>query len=110
AVSADGQVAVAGSVSGGLDGAKEGALISGTTGAYAGQSDSFVTVFDDQGQEVWTQRRGARQEDEASQVSFGADGSVYVAGRAKSVMPGGGAPMGDWDGYIEGFKADAAGN
>jgi len=33
-----------------------------------------------------------------------------VAGRAKSVMPGGGAPMGDWDGYIEGSKADAAGN
>jgi hypothetical protein len=109
AVSADGQVAVAGSVSGALDGATEGALNSGTTGANANQSDSFVTLFDDQGQEVWTQRRGARADDQVNQVAFGADGTVYVAGQAKSAMPGGGASQGDWDGYVEAFATNAKG-
>jgi hypothetical protein len=108
AVSADGKVAVAGAVNGGLNGATEGALNSGTSGAYAGKSDSFVTLYDAEGDELWTQRRGARQEDEASQVAFGADGAVYVAGRAKSALPGG-ETLGDYDGYVEAFKADAAG-
>ena len=109
AVSADGKVAIAGSVGGTLAGATEGALNSGTTGAYAGQADSFVTVFDADGQELWTQRRGARQDDQVNQVAFGADGTVYVAGQAKSAMPGGAAAQGDWDGYIEAFGTDAAG-
>ncbi|WP_374471390.1 hypothetical protein [Phenylobacterium sp.] len=108
AVSADGKVAVAGAVSGGLSGATEGALNSGETGAYAGKSDSFVTLYDEEGQELWTQRRGARQEDEASQVAFGADGTVYVTGRSKSVMQGGSA-IGDYDGYLQAFRADATG-
>jgi len=108
AVSATGQVAIAGSVKGGLDGAVNGALNSGVTGTYAGQTDSFVTVFDPSGQELWTARRGARKQDEASQVSFGADGTVYVAGRSESSLPGQ-AALGGWDGYIEAFKADAKG-
>jgi hypothetical protein len=105
AVNADGQVAVAGSVTGALTGAADGALNSGPT---ATTSDSFVTLFDKTGSEVWTERRGARQDDEASQVTFGADGTVYVAGRSKSVMPGT-TTIGGWDNYIEGFKADAKG-
>ena len=109
AVAADGKVAIAGSVSGGLSGATEGALNSGTTGAYAGQADSFVTLFDDDGEEVWTQRRGARQDDQVNQVAFGDDGTVYVAGQAKSAMPGGGAAVGGLDGYIEAFATGATG-
>lgn len=108
AVSADGKVAVAGKVTGGLSGATEGALNSGATGSFATSSDSFVTVLNADGEELWTQRRGARQNDEASQIAFGADGSVYVAGRAQSSLPGTTA-LGGWDSYIEGFKADAAG-
>lgn len=107
-VATDGKVAIAGSVTGALGGAVEGPMNSGTSGSFATNSDSFVTLFDKDGQEVWTQRRGARMEDEASQVAFGADGTVYVAGRAKSAMPGGGA-IGGWDGYIQAFKADALG-
>lgn len=106
AISADGKIAVAGSVTGGLNGATNGALNS--TGTYAGQTDSFVTVFDAEGQEIWTQRRGARQGDEASEVAFGADGTVYVAGRAQSTMPGATA-IGGWDSYLEAFKPDAEG-
>lgn len=102
AVSADGQIAIAGSVVGGLNGAQEGALNSGPTGAFADQSDSFVTVFNAEGEELWTQRRGARLADEASQIAFGADGTVYVAGRSKSALPGA-TGLGDWDSYIEAF-------
>lgn len=94
AVDADGRVAVAGSVT--------GALEPGASGSVANVSDSFVTVFSATGEEVWTQRRGARAADEATSVSFGPDGMVYVAGRAKSGMPGS-AAMGGWDGYLQAF-------
>jgi hypothetical protein len=106
AVSADGQIAVAGSVTGGLNGATNGALNSGETGSTATNSDSFVTVYNADGEEQWTQRRGARSNDEATSVAFAADGTVYVAGRAQSTMPGTSA-IGGWDSYVEGFKADA---
>lgn len=95
AVDADGRVAVAGSV--------VGALVPGESGASATTADSFVTVFDVEGREQWTQRRGAKAEDEATAVSFGADGRVYVAGRAKSAMPGAVA-VGGWDGYVQAFS------
>jgi len=108
AVSADGKVAVAGSVTGTLNGATDGVFNSGASGAFADQSDSFVTLFDADGQEMWTQRRGARQADEATHIAFGDDGALYVAGRAKSGVNGQGA-LGGWDSYIQGFKADDAG-
>ena len=107
-VSADGQVAIAGTVTGRLGGSTEGPLNSGSTGAFAADSDSFVTVFNAAGEEQWTQRRGARLNDEATHLAFGSDGSVYVAGRAQSMMPGTTA-LGGWDSYVEGFKADVAG-
>ncbi|WP_374275041.1 transcriptional regulator [Brevundimonas sp.] len=108
AVGADGRVAVAGSVTGGL-------AVTGSLGALTGKlegddakvADSFVTVFDAEGGELWTQRRGARAEDEATAVSFAADGTVVVAGRARSAMPGGG-PLGNWDGYIQTFSQHQA--
>jgi hypothetical protein len=106
AVSADGKVAVAGKVTGALGGAVNGALNSGDTGSFATNSDSFVTVYNADGEEQWTQRRGARLNDEASSIAFGADGTVYVAGRSQSTMPGGSA-VGGWDSYVEGFQADA---
>ncbi|PZQ62329.1 MAG: hypothetical protein DI570_11220 [Phenylobacterium zucineum] len=106
AINADGKIAVAGSVVGELGGATNGPLNS--TGSYAKNTDSFVTLYDNDGQELWTQRRGARANDEASEVAFGADGTVYVQGRTSSVMPGTSA-IGGSDSYIEAFKADAAG-
>lgn len=99
AVGPDGRVAVAGSV--------VGALIPGEAGASAQMADSFVTVFDAEGREQWTQRRGAKAEDEATAVSFGADGRIYVAGRARSAMPGTLA-VGGWDGYVQAFSESRA--
>jgi hypothetical protein len=101
AVDANGDVAVAGSVTGAL-GTK--ATDAGKTGDVADVADSFVTVFDKDGQELWTQRRGARAADEATSVSFGADGVVYIGGRAKSAVTGA-AALGGWDGYVQAFKA-----
>ncbi|HYC96644.1 transcriptional regulator [Brevundimonas sp.] len=101
AINANGDIAVAGSVTGALN---TTATDAGKTGDVADVADSFVTVFDKDGQEVWTQRRGARAADEATSVSFGADGSVYIGGRAKSAVPGGVA-VGGWDGYVQVFKA-----
>jgi hypothetical protein len=105
AVSADGQVAVAGAVTGDLGGATNGPL---NSAPGSGLSDSFVTLYDADGQELWTQRRGARLEDEASQLAFGADGTVYVGGRARSSMPNAGS-VGGWDSYVQAFKADSTG-
>lgn len=96
AVDGAGRVAVAGSVT--------GALIPGQSGDVAGEADSFVTLFDESGQELWTQRRGARAADEATGVAFGPGGQVIVTGRAKSAMPGA-AGIGGWDSYVQAFTS-----
>lgn len=101
AVDADGNVAVAGSVTGALNTSRTDA---GKTGEVATVADSFVTVFNKDGEETWTQRRGARAADEATSVSFGADGTVYIAGRAQSAITGS-VGVGGWDGYVQAFKA-----
>lgn len=103
ALSSDGKIAVAGSVKGVLNGATEGVLNSTDD-----QTDSFVTVFDAEGQELWTQSRGGRAADEASEVAFGADGTVYVQGRTSSGLVGG-APIGGSDSYLQAYRADATG-
>ncbi|HEX8472363.1 MAG TPA: transcriptional regulator, partial [Brevundimonas sp.] len=104
AIDPNGNVAVAGSVTGALATSTTDA---GKTGEVAGVADSFVTVFDKDGTEQWTQRRGARAADEATTVSFGANGAVYVGGRSKSAMPGS-TTTGGWDGYVQTFKAGEA--
>jgi hypothetical protein len=71
AVSSTGQIAVAGSATGVID--------SGNAGVDKTKSDSFVTVFNATGDELWTQRRGAREDDTATAVAFGDDAiSAYT--------------------------------
>jgi hypothetical protein len=94
AVSADGKIAVAGSTT--------GVFQNGDGGVDPTLSDSFVTLYAANGDEMWTQKRAARADDEATSVAFGAGGEVLVAGRAKSNMPGA-ASVGGWDGYVESF-------
>jgi hypothetical protein len=95
AIDDDGRVAVAGSV--------VGALVPGGSVTDKAVADSFVTVFDADGKEQWTHRRGARAADEATSVTFGDNGQVYVAGRAQSAMSGTIA-VGGWDGYLQTFS------
>ena len=100
-VSADGKVAVGGSVT--------GSLTSGETAASQTTSDSFVSLYDAGGQEMWTQRRGAIGEDQVNALTFGADGTVYVAGQTKSAMPGSTGQIGGWDSYLSGIVTTAKG-
>lgn len=99
AIDGAGRVAVAGSVT--------GALEPGKSGDVATVADSFVTVFDAEGAEVWTQRRGARAADEATSISFGPNGTVYVGGRSQGSIPGA-AGQGGWDGYVQAFSESQA--
>ncbi|WGM30414.1 transcriptional regulator [Brevundimonas sp. NIBR11] len=101
AIDDNGDVAVAGSVTGALNTSTTDA---GKTGEVADVADSFVTVFNKDAEELWTQRRGARAADEATSVTFGEDGLVYVGGRSKSAMTGA-VSIGGWDGYVQAFKA-----
>ncbi len=104
AISSDGTIAIAGKTNGGIGGATTGTLNS----PDATTSDSFVTTYNAAGEELWTVSRGGRTDDEATNLAFGADGTVYVAGRAQSALPGA-TEVGGWDTYIEAFRADAKG-
>lgn len=108
AVADDGSVAVAGSVSGRLQGAVNGPIDNSDSSTT---TDSFVTRYDAKGDEQWTVRRGGLQEDEATALAFGADGVLYVGGRSKSDLPGavGTDPAGGWDAYLSAFATDATG-
>jgi hypothetical protein len=96
AVSGDGKVAIAGSVEGQL---------SGTTGK--GGADSFVTVFDANGKETWTARRGATSDDQALAIAFAPNGSLVVSGKTNSAL-GGQVALGQSDGYLRGYSANGA--
>ncbi len=107
AVADDGSVAVAGSVTGRLQGAVDGPINSDAT---SGKTDSFVTRYDAKGDEQWTVRRGAMLEDEATAVAFGSDGILYVGGRSKSDLPGSTAAAGgEYDSYLTAFATDLNG-
>ena len=93
-VSADGKVAVAGSVQGDLAGA----------GAAKGGTDSFVALYDSSGSELWKTRRGASANDEVRAVAFAPDGSVIVAGKTASAL-GPALAAGGTDAYVRGFSA-----
>jgi len=105
-IAGDGRVAIAGRVTGELNGASNGPI---NSAAASDKTDSFVTVFDAKGDELWTQRRGALEADEATEVGFGDNGVVYVAGRTRSSLPGGGGMVGGWDSYLMAVAPDAKG-
>lgn len=110
AVADDGSVAVAGSVTGRLQGAVNGPINSDSTSATL--TDSFITRYDAKGDEQWTVRRGGMLEDEATALAFGSDGILYVGGRAKSDLPGSNtiADGGGYDSYLSAFATDVSGS
>lgn len=93
AVSADGKVAVAGSVEGNLSGT-----------AAKGGTDSFVAMFDSTGKELWTARHGATGDDEAQAIAFVSDGSVIISGKTESALTGQ-VSAGGTDGYVRGYSS-----
>lgn len=102
AVADDGRIAIAGKVKGKLEGATAGTIVE-TKGDV---SDSFVTVFNPAGEEVWTQRRGSRGDDEATHLAWGADGALHVAGNS-STGRGSLGGLGQSDVFLETYTTDA---
>ena len=96
AVDPTGKVAIAGQVTGQLD--------AGDSGDDPKTADSFVTLFDNQGQELWTKRQGALGADQAQAVAFDASGALFVAGKTQGTI-GGGTAVGGWDGYLRAYSA-----
>ncbi len=96
-VAADGKVAIAGAIEGALSGAD----------AARGGLDSFVTMLDASGAELWTQRRAATANDEARAISFAPDGAIIVAGKTESAL-GPALALGGADAYVRGYSAAGA--
>lgn len=96
AVSSDGKVAVAGSVTGALSGTQA-----------KGGSDSFVAEFDGSGKELWTARRGATGDDEARAIAFAPDGGIVVSGKTNSALSPALA-IGGSDAYLRAYSSSGA--
>lgn len=94
ALDANGNVVVAGSIEGEL----------GDT-TQLGGSDSLVSKFSADGVEQWTKRFGGNQDDSATAVSVGADGTIYVAGQTDAPL-GGVVNAGKSDGYLRAIDGD----
>ncbi|MGC1300819.1 MAG: hypothetical protein WA840_00460 [Caulobacteraceae bacterium] len=103
-VSADGsQVAIAGSITGGTLDPTDTSQNGSTT------QQSFVTVFDSSGDQLWSQTQDAGADNQVNAVAFGANNSVYVAGSTQGSLPGGNEE-GTQDAYIQGFSATSTTN
>ncbi len=103
AVSATGNVAVAGSVNGAPDVATP--TSSTNTASSTKTVQSFVSVFNSEGDLQWTQQNNAVGANQANGVAFGTNGSVYVVGQTSGGLPGGGSSNGGQDGYLQGYSA-----
>ena len=103
AVSSDGsQVAIAGSVTGGAvdptDTSEDGSTL----------AQSFVSVYDAAGDQLWNHTEDGTDDNQVNAVSFGTNNSVYVAGSTSAHLPGAGASAGGQDGYLQGFSVTAS--
>lgn len=89
ATDANGNVAIAGKVTGRL-----------TTTAIGGGDDTFVTKYDSEGRELFTRQIAPVLDDQANALAFGADGSLFVAGQTKSAMSASATHSGGNDAYL----------
>lgn len=96
AVDGQGNIIVAGSVTGALSG----------TNAVGGE-DSLVVKFNADGVEQWAQRFGGQGDDRALAVTVDDAGNVFVAGETRSGF-GGMAHQGMVDGYVRALDASGA--
>jgi hypothetical protein len=94
AVDTNGNVAIAGRVSDRLN-----------DKATGGNGDSFVAKYDTNGNEVFTRQIAPVLEDQANTLTFGADGSLYVAGQTKGVMTSTATNAGGTDSYLQKLTA-----
>jgi hypothetical protein len=97
AVSPDGsQVAIAGEVTGSLT---AGQTVADPTGA-----NSFVAVYNSQGNQVWRQQDEGLTPNQANAVAFDASGNVYVTGQSQTTTAVQG-PQGPANSYLQVFSS-----
>lgn len=96
AVSDTGQIAITGKTKDDL-----------TTSAIGGGTDTYVTLYDEDGIEQWTRQRAATFDDQANAIAFTSDGSLVIGGTTSSSMTND-ALTGGSDSFLE--KIDASGN
>ena len=87
------------------------AYISGETsgslgGPHAGGSDIFLSKFDSDGNELWSQQIGTTGRDESVGVAVDGLGNIYISGTTEGSLGGPGA--GGFDAFL--FKFDGDGN
>lgn len=99
AVSADGEVAVTGSVTGSLNPGD---------GLTSGETSAFVNVYDTSGNQLWSQTvapvTGVGNA-QGNAVAFGAGDSVYLVGQSDAPLAGGGSATGSTNGFVAGFSS-----
>ena len=91
----DGSIYVCGATTGALDGQ-----------TYSGGSyDAFLTKYSADGTKVWTKLLGTSGEEQATALTTGLDGSIYVGGYTNGVLDGQ-AKTGDMDVFLTKYSAD----
>ncbi|WP_413360809.1 SBBP repeat-containing protein [Prochlorococcus sp. MIT 1201] len=73
----DGSIYIAGHTEGGLEGQ-----------SHNGKSDSFLSKYDANGNQEWTQQFGSNAWDEARALTTDSDGSIYIAGYTEGELDG----------------------
>ena len=89
ATDSNGNVAIAGKVSGHL-----------TSASAGGGEDSFIMKLDSQGREVFTRQIAPQADDQANALAFAADGSLFVAGQTAGAMSSTVTQAGGSDAYL----------
>jgi hypothetical protein len=74
---ADGAIYVAGYTEGNLDGQ-----------INSGSHDAFLTKYNTDGTKAWTRLLGTTASDQATALTTGVDGAIYVAGYTKGNLDG----------------------
>jgi hypothetical protein len=98
AVSSDGSVAVAGTVTGALD--------PSNPGSATGAADSFVALYNAQGEQQWATTGTSPTNNQINSVTFGANDTVYVAGQTNSTSTSSTVPdYGPSAGYVAGYSS-----
>ena len=76
--------------------------------AYGGNYDSFVTKFDQDGQELWSRQAQPYANDGAMALSVDSSGNVFVAGVTSAAIGSGVTHAGGSDAYITKLDSNGA--
>jgi hypothetical protein len=83
-----------------MTGTTDGNLVGGN----AGSSDTWVTKYDENGNQLWTQQFGTSEYDSATTISVDNDGSLYVSGITEGSL--GGTNAGSYDSWVVKLDSD----